>query len=76
MRHPDAWHDFNLARCEAVMAFCDNPNPETRAAMEQACSPRQPSLFTAPPHAGLITGGQPELPGWRMAASGATETIE
>lgn len=63
MRHSAAWYDANLARCAAILTFLDEPSAAAEQAMHDACAVRQPSMFTAPPHAGLITGGQPELSG-------------
>ena len=60
MRHPDAWYDANLGRCAAILAYLDDPTESNREAMHDACAKRQATLFTAPPHAGVATVGQPE----------------
>lgn len=40
-----SWHDENLRRCAAIIAYCDDPCDYTEAAMIDACRPRQPALF-------------------------------
>lgn len=82
MPHRDeAWFQRQLAHCQAALAEADriHTEEERQAAAEAlvvADRPRQAPLFSVPPNAGLITGGQPELPGWRRAADGALEMIE
>ena len=65
--HPDAWFDRQLAHVRACLAEADRrhtPQELAEAAASLAVSPLAPqqTLF-APPHAGLIPGGQPEPSG-------------
>lgn len=64
-RAPD---HIQLARCRAAIAFADRRKTEeelaaARLALADAPAHPQQSLFSAPPNAGLITGGQPEPTG-------------
>ncbi|MGH8158391.1 MAG: hypothetical protein ACREPQ_09735 [Rhodanobacter sp.] len=43
---PSAWYDANIERCEAIIAFLDDPTTDKREAMHDACASRQPSMFS------------------------------
>lgn len=45
MYHPDHWHQRNIERCAAIIAYCDDPCDYTEACMIDASRPAQPSLF-------------------------------
>lgn len=66
--HPPAWHDRQLAHVRRCLAEADKRHsPEEIAAAEAALAvteaAHQSELFSVPPHAGLISSGQPEPSG-------------
>jgi len=73
MRRDDQWFARQLAQCRAAIAEADREHSASEIAAAEAALAeppvaRQPSLFTAPPYAGLITSGQPEPSGLAEAA--------
>jgi hypothetical protein len=74
MHRSPAWFDRQLAHARACIAEADKHHtPEEIAAAEAALaippSFPQGSMFTAAPHAGVATGGQPEPAGLASAPS-------
>lgn len=60
------WDRLERHVLECIAEADKRHTPEEIAALElaylsESCGP-QPSLFSAPPNAGLISGGQPETP--------------
>lgn len=51
--------DRNARRCEAIMAFCDDPTDAHRAAMEAACRAPQTAFPYAPPSRESCPGETP-----------------
>lgn len=75
MTRSNAWFARQLAHARECIAQADRHHTseelrDARTALLTAPQ-RAPDLFTAPPHAGVMTGGQPETP--RLAASGISE---
>ena len=68
MTRSEAWFKNSIANLRRAVAEADKEHtPDEITAAEMALATpraaRQPSLFSGPPNAGLITGGQPEPTG-------------